>query len=128
MFPAPVHSPGGDAVRGWRRADGAAAGALLAAGGDENRWGRFGEAGCRSLAMPLGTAPTLRAPDTQPRLTGDGLLTSRPAAPAEQAVVTLVAHGRTNAQIAAELYIASARSGHTWTGSGTRPATATAPT
>ena len=47
----------------------------------------------------------------------------------ERELVTLVAQGRTSAQIAAELRRQRpARSARTWTGSGTRPAAAAAPT
>jgi len=42
--------------------------------------------------------------------------------PREQELVTLVARGSTNAQIAASCTSASAPSARTWTGSGTRPA------
>ena len=43
-------------------------------------------------------------------------------------LVTLDAQGRTNAQIATQLYISVRRSPLTWTASGTRPAAAAAPT
>jgi DNA-binding NarL/FixJ family response regulator len=46
----------------------------------------------------------------------------------EQELVTLVAQGRTDAQIAASCTLARPRSAPTWTVSGIRPAAAVAPT
>jgi len=78
----------------------------------------------RGAAMSLPTAAEyallLTAPDArQPAAPGPGTLSAR-----ERELVALVARGRTDAQIAAELYISI----RTWTGSGTRPAAAAAPT
>ena len=56
-------------------------------------------------------------------MSGPGKLSAR-----ERELVTLVAQGRTDADIAAHCTSASAPSARTWTGSGTRPAAAAAPT
>ena len=58
-----------------------------------------------------------------PAAAGPGRLSAR-----ERELVRLVAKGRTDAQIAAELYISIRPCARTWTGSGTRPAAAAAPT
>ena len=62
-------------------------------------------------------------PRQTPAAPGLGSLSSR-----ERELVTLVAQGATNAQIAAGCTSASAPSARTRTGSGTRPAPAAAPT
>jgi DNA-binding NarL/FixJ family response regulator len=82
----------------------------------------------RGAAMSLATAAEyvlmLTAPGPQqPQAPGLAQLSAR-----ERELVTLVARGRTDAQIAAELSSASGPSARTWTGSGTRPAAAAAPT
>ena len=94
--------------------------------------GRVRAAEERGAVMSLDTAAEyalmLAAPGPPPPAgaTGSGLgkLSAR-----ERELVTLVAQGRTDAQIAAQLHI-SVRTVHTgtWTGSGTRPAADAAPT
>ena len=90
---------------------------------------RARKAGERGAAMSLGTAAEyclmLTAPEPpSPAATGPGKLSAR-----ERELVTLVAQGCTDAQIAAQLYL-SVRTVHTPTcnGSGTRPAAAAEPT
>ena len=82
----------------------------------------------RGAAMSLATAAEyalmLTDPSPpQPAAPGPGTLSAR-----ERELVSLVAQGRTNAQIAAELHISVHTVGPTWTGSGTRPAATAAPT
>jgi ATP/maltotriose-dependent transcriptional regulator MalT len=60
-------------------------------------------------------------PHRRPQLLGQ--LSAR-----ERKLATLIAQGRTNARIAARMYISVRLSARTWTGSGTRPAAAAAPT
>ena len=57
----------------------------------------------------------------QPPAPGAGTLSAR-----ERELVTLVARGRTDADIAAQLYISIRTVRSTWTGSGARPAAAAA--
>ena len=82
----------------------------------------------RGAAMSRATAAEyallLTAPGPQqPQPPGLAQLSAR-----ERELVTLVAQGRTNAQIAASCTSASIPSARTWTGSGTRPAAGAAPT
>ena len=78
-----------------------------------------------SLATAAEYALMLTAPGPQPAAAapGPGKLSAR-----EQELVTLVARGRTDAQIADSCTSASAPSAPTWTGSGTRPTAGAAPT
>ena len=90
--------------------------------------GRARAAEDRGAAMSLATAAEyallLTDPGPpQPAEPDPGKLSAR-----ERELVTLVAQGRTNAQIAAELYISVRTVGSHLDGSGTRPAAAAAPT
>ena len=91
--------------------------------------GRARAAEDRGAAMSLATAAeyALMLTDPgppQPAAPGPGTLSAR-----ERELVTLVAQGRTNAaDRRRSCTSASARSARTWTGSGTRPAAAAAPT
>jgi DNA-binding NarL/FixJ family response regulator len=59
---------------------------------------------------------------------GEARYQARQLSARERELVVLVAQGRTNAQIAAQLHISIRPSARTWTGSGARPAAAAAPT
>jgi DNA-binding CsgD family transcriptional regulator len=78
-----------------------------------------------TLATATEFAVMLTAADLQEPLAapGAGQLSRR-----ERELVTLVAQGRTDAQIAGLLFISIRTVRSTWTGSATRPAAAAAPT
>jgi DNA-binding NarL/FixJ family response regulator len=89
------------------------------AGAAEERGAAMSPATAAEYALML-TAPGSQQPRLQAAL-------GKLSAP-ERELVTLVARGRTDAQIAGDLYISGRPCTPTWTGSGTRPAAGAAPT